>query len=393
MGRDPPRGGGSGGGGSAEAHAALGESGPKGGWVGPAVVHLVGLKDSIARLDEGGIDWGEAHAIRDQLKDEVISGGKAVAVNEPGSRFPQGDTPDFALVVDLVCTAGAGTARAKLRAVERGAGGTIMGLGRVNVSEGEGVLGQVRCVRVASDAEVIILVLGGAGQQVACIGAFGVSTVDIHSRLAQHAQSIEIRPALTHPGSLQRADAYSPAHAPVAQAVGVFVQNYTRVKVSVPPGRRPIEQVHLHAGRRAVRLRGNVGAVESGAILSFGHEGVVSQAAAPEVVALKIAGRLGEAKLVEFVVHEVAQIKGFYDGRGGVIGRVLSGQVHGEVEYARGRALRTGQIGRVVPAAVGVGVHIVTQRLVAAVVDPACGGSVGVQRWKQIGRASCRERV
>ena len=67
-------------------------------------------------------------------------------------------------------------------------------------------------------------------------------------------------------------------------------------------GIRTGEEVQLHARQRAVRSHGEVRVVRPGEVLRFGADGVVSDAAAAEVVRLEIARRFSESELVQQIV-------------------------------------------------------------------------------------------
>jgi L-seryl-tRNA(Ser) seleniumtransferase len=59
------------------------------------------------------------------------------------------------------------------------------------------------------------------------------------------------------------------------------------------------------------------------AILRVGLNGIVAQATASKIVALKISGRFGKTKLIQFVVHEIVPIEELHDGRLAIRARIL----------------------------------------------------------------------
>ena len=255
--------------------------------------------------------------------------------------------------------------------------GVGAGLGGVNILERQWIYVGVGAIRITPDAEIIIL--RQPAQLIGHISARSISAVHVIARLAQQRHRIKIRPAFAHAAGLQGADAHAAAHAPVAQAVGVFVQDHLGVQVTVAVGRWAIKKIHLHPSRRTIRWRGEIGIVEAAAILRVGLHCVVAVAAAAKVVDLKISRRLGETQLVKLVVHEIVPVKQLHHGGVGVGARRL-GQIQRKIKYAERRSLRARQVGDVVRIPVGVRVHVVAERFVDAVVDPAGGRSVGVQR-------------
>ena len=63
-----------------------------------------------------------------------------------------------------------------------------------------------------------------------------------------------------------------------------------------------VPEVHLHARTAAVGRRREVGVVRAAAILRFGVDGIVADAAVAEVVRLEVACGFVEAVAVELVV-------------------------------------------------------------------------------------------
>src|SRR5436190_20399454 len=88
----------------------------------------------------------------------------------------------------------------------------------------------------------------------------------------------------------------------VRDTVGQLVKHHIVIEVSVSVGRWPIEDIHLHPGRRSVRRRREVRVVRYTcvrlriAVLGLGLHGITAQSAAPEIVVLKVSRGLGETE-------------------------------------------------------------------------------------------------
>ena len=158
------------------------------------------------------------------------------------------------------------------------------------------------------------------------------------------------------------------------------------VEVAVDVRRRRVEDIHLHAARRAVGGGGKVRVVRARAVLRIGQHRVVAEPAASEVVRLEVARRLGEAELVEAVVDEIAPVEEVRD-RGVPVGAWRLREVHREVEHAARRALRARQIRHVVRVRVRVRIDVVPHGFVDAVVDPPIRRSRSIQRRRGDERA------
>ena len=302
------------------------------------------------------------------MQDHLIARGPAVFADQMRARLPQDHAPDLALIMHLL-----GQPAAERRT--DGHAGMRIGLRGIEVAKGERIFGEVGGAGVTADAEIIIL--DQPGELARGVAAEGVIAVHIVRRFAQQREGVEVRPAFAQPLALQRGEARAAAHAPPGQAVRVFVQDNLRIVIAVPIRVRAGEKKHLHARAEAVRRRVKVGVVKAAAILRVGLHRVVARAAAPEVVDLKIARRLGEAEFMEPVVHPVVPVEKVHHG--GVPGeRRTLVQVQGKIEDVKGRTLGPGQIGEVVFIAIKVRVHVVAARLVHRGIHPAGGRGVGV---------------
>lgn len=137
--------------------------------------------------------------------------------------------------------------------------------------------------------------------------------------------------------------------------MAVFVDDDTSLKsaVSVRGGLGP--DVHAHAAVLAVGGRGEVGVVGAGAVLGVEDDEVVALAALAVVVGLEVAGRLGEAEVVQQVVVRVGRVEELGDRGVGVRRRGRQRRVPVVLELER-RACRA-VVAEVVRTAVGVGLR------------------------------------
>ena len=242
------------------------------------------------------------------------------------------------------------------------------GLRGVDVLESQRAFREVRRVGITADA--VVKILRQAVEIFRRVAAHDVVPVRVVAQLAEQRDGVEIRPPLAHAHARQRADPAAAADEPVAQAVGVFVEDDRGIEVAVARRRGAGENVHLHAARRAVAGHGKVRVVHARAVLRIGLHGIVAQAAVPEIVVLEIARRLVETERVEFVVHPVAPVEKLRHRRVAIRARLLR-EIEREVENPVRRTLRARQVGHVVGVEIEVRVHIVAARFIHAVVDPA----------------------
>jgi hypothetical protein len=108
-------------------------------------------------------------------------------------------------------------------------------------------------------------------------------------------------------------------------------------------------------------------------------KGIILDAAPAEVAVLEIAGRFGEPELIQTIVHPVARVEELHH-RGAAVIRGVFIEVRRIIEYSKGRALRTRQVGHIIGIAIRVRVHVIASRFVYTIIDPAAGRSVGIER-------------
>src|SRR5580765_1243205 len=142
----------------------------------------------------------------------------------------------------------------------------------------------------------------------------------------------------------------------------VFVEDNGRIQIAVAGRSGAGEDIHLDSWTFSVVGRGEVGVVDSGAILGVSLEDVVSQAAAAEVVVLKVSGSFGETKLVKLVVHPIALIKKLHH-RGILMRTWRLAQVLRKIKDAKGRPLGAREIGQIVRIQIQVRIDVVSARL------------------------------
>ena len=302
----------------------------------------------------------------------MVAHPEAVLAHDGGARLPKHRAPDFALGMHL-----SGGERAE--SVERTARNAWMlaDLRGIDILERQRILGQVRRVGIAANAEIVIL--GQRGESIRHVTAKGIGRVQLIRGLAQERQRIEVRPAFTHARRLRGADAHATTDESCAESVNIFVEHNLGIEIAIHIGRRAAPDEHLNAPGLAVRGRSEVRVVEARAVLRVGDDRVVPETAAAEVILLIVARCLIEAELVEPVVHPVAPIEQLH-GRRIAVSRRIVREIQWRVEHAERRALRTRQIRHVITVAIRMRIHVVAARFVLAVTDPANRRGVRVQR-------------
>lgn len=100
--------------------------------------------------------------------------------------------------------------------------------------------------------------------------------------------------------------------------MGVFVDDDTGLEGAIPVGGGQGPDVHAHAAVLSIGGSGEVGVVSAGAVLGVEDDEVVALAALSVVVDLEIAGRLGEAEVVQQVVVHVGRVEELGDRSVGV---------------------------------------------------------------------------
>ena len=93
-----------------------------------------------------------------------------------------------------------------------------------------------------------------------------------------------------------------------------FVENDFRIQVAVASWRRPVEHVHLYAGRFTIGTRSKIGVVEAGPVLRVGQHRIIPSSATAKIVFLIIPGAFIETELIKLVVHPIAPIEQLHDG-------------------------------------------------------------------------------
>src|SRR5205823_3928297 len=86
----------------AATHAALGKSSPEFVVIGPGVVDLVRLDNSVSCLEEVRVGGTKLHSFGDKLEDQFVANGITPLLDEIGAGFPKCDAPNLSLIVDFV---------------------------------------------------------------------------------------------------------------------------------------------------------------------------------------------------------------------------------------------------------------------------------------------------
>src|SRR5439155_7656554 len=144
------------------------------------VVYQIGQKNTVTRLDESWVWWRKSHPISDQLQDHLVPVGEAMLADQIGPCLPKRDTPDFTLRMDLPGFRGLERINWTPRHARVWAN-----LSWINIPKGQGVLAQVRAIRVASETEVIVLTKAVSLELESDVCALRVDSVDIVSGCAQ----------------------------------------------------------------------------------------------------------------------------------------------------------------------------------------------------------------
>ena len=171
--------------------------------------------------------------------------------------------------------------------------------------ERQRVLGHIRRVGIAPDGEVVVLL--EVGRQVGPAADREHAAREVVGRLRGHADGEEVAPALTHRPALRLVRPEALPDQPVGDVVAHLVEGDQRLVVAGAAGQRvgAVEPVHLHARAGPVGRRGHVGVVGAAEVVPLGQDRVAADAAEPEVVLLRVAGRLVETGLVPAVVQPV----------------------------------------------------------------------------------------
>ena len=200
----------------------------------------------------------------------------------------------------------------------------------IDILERQGIFVQVGAVRVPANAEIIIG--GQAAQTERRVAAFRIIAIQVVGRFAQQAQRIKIGPAFPHAPGLEVKQTGAAANPSVAQTMNVLVDDDFPIQIPVAIRVRPGEFIHLHAGRKTIGRGRHVRIIvmkriqKIQSVLSVRQNGIVAEAAAPEIVALKISRRFGEAQFVELVMNPVVPIEKLDHGSV-AIGSRFHGQV------------------------------------------------------------------
>ena len=173
---------------------------------------------------------------------------------------------------------------------------------RVGGRVGVGVARQAGGVRVRAQALGVVEDPGAD----AVVGVAGVGGLGADGR--RH----EVAPALAHAAGFEDVEAGrvgGAAGQPVGQAVRVFVDDDAGLEGAVAHGVGVVPDVHPHARHLAVGGRGEVGVVQTAAVLRVEDDVVAADAAAVAVVDFEVTGRFGEAEVPEEVVVVVGGVE------------------------------------------------------------------------------------
>src|SRR5436189_4767950 len=94
----------------------------------------------------------------------------------------------------------------------------------------------------------------------------------------------------------------------------MLVKHDISIKVAVAIDRRICKYVHLHSSALAVSTSSKVCIVCSARILGLAGNSVTRDAAAAEIVILKISRKFGEAKQIQCVVISIIQVEKLRNG-------------------------------------------------------------------------------
>ena len=135
--------------------------------------------------------------------------------------------------------------------------------------------------------------------------------------------------------------------------MGVLVCDQAGIEAAVTIGRRGVEQVQLESGRRSVDGCEEGRVVGREPVLSFGAQGVATEATVSVVVRLKVPRRFVEAVGGGDVVHHVGPVEEIDDRSVLAVDRLLA-EVERGVEDQRGPAVWASRIRLLVGVGVGV---------------------------------------
>ena len=326
------------------------------------------MNDCIPGLQEVRVHRAEFHPVCDDLKHQTISDSKPVLGDEQGTGFPESDAPNFTLVMNFVSFEGA-------KSIDGTDGNARVwnGLRRINVFKRKGVLVGVRAIRIMPNS--IVVVLSQAAELIAGVSTGSINSIRVISGLTKEAETVKIGPSFTHPFGLQSTDEGPPANQTRAQPMSIFVQHNLCIEITVAVGSRPGKGVHLHAARKAIGRRAEIGIIRATAILSVRLHTIVTHTTTIEIGILEVTGRLREAQVIELVVHEVVPVEELDNGSIPISVRTLS-QIEGRIKDAVWIAHWPWKIRLIIRVTVQMSVHVVAAGFVVGIVDPAIGRSI-----------------
>ncbi len=260
---------------------------------------LVGGEDAVAGVQHAGAGRGVGQGGGGEQRGAFLAGRLPVPADQSLAQLPQGGGPDLAVGVHLVA---------------------------------DDVVPEIAVVQRAAGVAVVADAAGGVAGDVDPLDRLG-----LQARVEQVVERVPVAPALPHRAGLLAAERPAAADHAVGHAVGVLVLDDAEVVVAVHARREEragdgLPQEHVGDAGQAVRRGAEVGVVERrraglDAGLDVALDSVGAGPAAPEVVVLEVARRLGEAVAVVLVVDSVVLVE---EVRGGLC-HVLRVAVRGAV--------------------------------------------------------------